>query len=171
MKNWFFLGLLGIGVASATWAAHPNGLGVGGLFSRSFSETSENNGALSLKIPQVPIHWGIAFAGDTDNDYFSVSLTGDVTMKSSYWVREIKFGYFVRLGAYGRFSVLNDDFGFSAGARLPIGVQAVFFNNFLELFIDVAPTLGIGTANYAHFGKFYFPDWSIPVELGIRVWF
>jgi hypothetical protein len=172
MKKLYFLLVFGLAVSFSVCAArYPNGFGIGAVGSSNFDNVTRGGGALSLKVPKVPVYWAIAVAGSTDSDYISVALSGDVNMFTGTFIKQVNFGYFVQLGGYGRVAFMNDDTGFSGGVRLPIGLKAVFFKNFLEVFIDIAPTLGLGTDNYAHFGSFYFPDWRIPLEAGLRVYF
>ena len=119
--------------------------------------------ALTFKLDTVPL----VFAANIDitEKDFSFGLTGDWwifnnTIEKSYPVKWfVGYGFFIHSGT-GRAESLI------AGARLPIGVNAFFNDGFIEPYIQVAPSVGI-----AFEPSFHFPEWYLPVSLGIRFWF
>ena len=159
----------------AVYAAYPAGFGIGVVGSSSFGMVTGGNAALSLKFPRVPLYWGVALAFSSKDygveNYFSMALTVDYAWLGAKWTPKLPFGWFIRLGGFGRFTMWGDDsVGGTGGVRLPIGVNVVFLRSLFEIFLDVAPSIGLGTDVYGHYGSFYFPDWSIPIEFGLRLW-
>jgi len=71
--------------------------------------------------------------------------------------------WFIRLGLYGKVW-LGDITGFDVGARVPIGLSWQPIKLF-ELFLDVAPSIGVYILNGFGLGG----GWD--GELGIRLWF
>jgi len=60
--------------------------------------------------------------------------------------------------------ILNTEFAFSGGARLPVGFSLFLFNDFLEAFVQVAPSIGVD------FNPFGFDTLFFPIAVGARVW-
>ena len=157
----------------SAFANHPAGWGLGIVGQYDFAwdnNVSAPGAALSLKAPQSPIYWGLSLA--LRENGFGVSVTGDRYLVDTTLVRELNFGWFLGLGAYAGVYIYNSsESGISlhAGARAPIGIY-IFPVNFLELFLDVAPSLGLGLG-IGDRGGIDFPDGGIGGEFGIRFWF
>jgi len=78
------------------------------------------------------------------------------------------FNFTLGIGAYVNVLItgkgLNTDFYFSGGARLPVGFSLFLFNDFLEVFAQVAPSIGVD------FNPFGFDTLFFPIAVGARVW-
>jgi hypothetical protein len=165
-----FLAVCAIGLALATtnvFADHPSGLGVGVVFGGGIGG---GIGGLSLKIPSVPIYWGVSLGFDAY--HFGLGVTGD------YYIIDQSFaptlGWYLGVGAFldvgtwngGRGPAGRNDGGLflAAGVRVPIGLEWQPINK-LDVFLEIAPGVGIGIS------PLYFPGWYFAAGLGIRYWF
>ena len=142
-------------IALSAVAASAGNFGIGGAFSMDVLSTTGGGAMLSLKIPSVPIVWGIALQGGGDN--FNLGLTAD------WWLYQQ--GLAGALGLYvgpGLYVSLPDNV--ELGGRVPIGIN-LYPLNFLELFLEIAPTLvfynnqGIDVPNFGLQGAFGFRFW------------
>jgi len=167
--------VLATGTAMADSPAHPDGLGIGVLWGMGWGGSDWGPGsniALSLKVPALPIFWGINLG--IGNHWFSIGVQGDVYFLGGYLVGNW-LGWFLGFGLYANFGMSTasgvDAALIGFGARLPIGLTFQFLNNFLELFVNVAPSIGLGIwvgdygsgVEFPHGGIFNF-------ELGLRLW-
>jgi len=67
-----------------------------------------------------------------------IFLSGDIRLIDNRRLTgplHVSFG----LGAYGKIFLESEDDPFQGGTRLPIGLSLLFLNNFVELFVEVAP--------------------------------
>ncbi len=154
--------LLVLGGAAA-FADHPDGLGIGVIGGGGYGGGGGGgNVGLSLKVPQLPVYWGVNLR--IDPHYFGLGITGDYYLFDDDLLNsgELELGWFLGVGGIVNLGFGNDYFGFSLGARLPIGLSLQF--NIFEVFLDVAPAIGLAVV--PNFGLF----WDIAGELGIRVW-
>ncbi|MCL2609578.1 MAG: hypothetical protein FWD94_06730 [Treponema sp.] len=180
------LGMLAGAIASAqesgNGAGHEQGssdqLGIGivgnfggGAFGAHF------NPGLSLKLPQLPIYWGIfaepfgdSFGMSVSGDYYAVKKTLDerrlVDEDGSYY--DLKLYWYLGIGGFANIHFLGDlGNGFAFGARIPIGISWPIARKF-DLTLGVVPTLGayLGPADT---GDVFY--WSIGGELAVRYWF
>ena len=142
-------------IALSAVAASAGNFGIGGAFSMDILNTANGGAMLSLKVPSIPIVWGIALQGGNDN--FNLGLTAD------WWLYQQ--GLAGALGLYvgpGLYVSLPDNV--ELGGRVPIGIN-LFPLNFLELFLEIAPTLvfysnqGISIPNFGLQGAFGFRFW------------
>jgi len=172
MKKFGIVLVLALILATGTaFADHPSGLGigiVGGWYGNWSSSDGYLNYGLSLKIPGVPVFWGISL--HMSNDNFSMDITGDKYLVDRMLVKSINLGWFLGVGLWGGISVtdkslISEKTSFSVGARLPIGINWRPLE-ILEIFMDVAPCVGVSLVN-----PFKFPVGGWPAELGIRIWF
>ena len=163
------IALAAILVTGTAFAAdvHPNGLGIGALWGGNAvwggNGTIGNSVALSLKVPSVPIFWGISFhLGGA----LSLGVQGDSYILGSQLIPTLS--WFLGIGGYVNL-VLGNEAYIGLGARLPIGLtwQPI---DILEIFLNVAPSLGLGFWTAGN-GGIHFPDGGIGWELGIRLWF
>jgi hypothetical protein len=69
--------------------------------------------------------------------------------------------FFLGLGAYTQIYFEPTDF--SLGARIPLGLQVFLLDNVLELFLEVAPTVGFIPALTA------FPEWQGYIGFTVRI--
>ncbi|MCL2810251.1 MAG: hypothetical protein FWD24_09365 [Treponema sp.] len=145
---------------------HPNGFGIGILWGGSISLGSDNSfsnsAALSLKLPDIPIFWGISARV---SDPLILGLQGDTYILGGPIVPTL--GWFLGIGGYGSFA-LGSEAVISFGARLPIGItwQPI---EVLEVFGNIAPSIGLAFWTHGS-GGMEFPQGFIPIEIGIRFW-
>ncbi|MDR1903542.1 MAG: hypothetical protein LBQ88_14855 [Treponema sp.] len=163
MKKILLAGIIGLLLCvSGVFADHPGGLGIGIVGRANVGYHLGFGPGLSLKVSSLPVYWGVNLSiGD---GYFNVGVTGDYYFYDKSLVPEIFMGWFLGVGGYGNLYISDGFLGLQAGARVPIGLNWLLLNNFLEIFIDVAPSLGFQTFDP------YFPDWGFPFEIGLRVW-
>jgi hypothetical protein len=152
MKKLILVVLLGFMVcATGVFADHPKGWGVGllGQYGGGWTGGDGLGGlALSLKVPSVPVFWGINLR--FPNNGFSAGVTGDYYIIDQYLIQEAGLGWFFGLGGYLDFATYNYKFvgrdysqtAFEFGVRVPIGLSWQPVDVF-EIFIDFAPSLGI----------------------------
>jgi hypothetical protein len=165
MKKIALAALLCLILAAGAFADHPGGLGIGvvGAYHGNWDAAAGYpQYGLSLKAPGLPAFWGICLR--INDSFFQLSLTCDKYIIDQTLIAG--FGWFIGLGAYANTVIPsgNGEFGLGFGARLPIGlsVQPV---NILEIFVDIAPSVGISLVP-----SFDFPNGGWPVEFGIRLW-
>ena len=157
------LGLIAL-LGSSAFADHPAGTGVGLVASSNYGSAGFGSQiGLSLKLRQVPLYWGLRLA--LNSSYLALGATADQYFTDAGLIRQgaFKLDWFLGLGGYANLSLASTP-GASVGARLPIGLSWHITNQF-ELWLDVAPSLGVSVVP-----SFNFPDWSVPGELGFRVW-
>jgi len=134
-------------------AAQP--LGVGGAFSIDSLGGLPSSAMLSLKVPQVPVVWGIGL--QVNQNDFNMAFTAD------WWLYQEHLVGFLNLYA-GPGIYLSLPNRVEAGGRVPIGLNA-YPLDFLELFIEIAPTLvlfsdtGIDIPSFGLQGAFGFRFW------------
>jgi hypothetical protein len=119
--------------------------------------------ALALHIPKVPLFFGFGVTSLQDFDNPTLALSVD------YWLlhRHLAgiFELYLGLGLYG--SLAFDPSWYSAGLRLPIGLQAwVLKNERLEAFLELAPAW-VPLVN----DEFVADNFQAQVALGFRIWF
>jgi hypothetical protein len=168
MKKLFMVGVLGLALGiTGVFAQHPGGLGIG----VQGGWTGGAGGALSLKVPSLPVYWAISVWGG--NDYFGLGVSGDVYLLEASLVPDIGLGWYFGAGGYGNLAFWNtnssnDGVGISLGARLPVGLSLIISGLPipLELYLQAHVGLGITVAP-----DFHFPDFGFGGNLGVRVWF
>ena len=196
MKKLLLVCVLGLGlVVSGVFADHPSGLGIGILGRFGYGAGGGfGGGALSLKLPSLPIFWGVN-AG-LGSGWFSFGITGDKYLIDQTLTTiggSVPFGWYLGLGGYFNFAswtykkdwyhnVYYDEYhktNLGLGVRLPIGLslQIPISSIDLEVFLEAAPSLGLGIFLYD--GSQYWKDhaenavgidFSIPGSLGVRLW-
>lgn len=110
---------------------------------------------LLLHIPQVPLMFGIGVSNP-----LALAVTAD------YWAAHGNLGsvfsWYAGIGGY-----LAVDLGpsgtITAGGRIPIGLQAWPVGSVLELFIEIAPAVGIVLVPTGF-------DWHFQGAVGLRFW-
>jgi len=153
---------------------HPGGLGIGVLWGMGWGGSdwgSASNIALSLKLPTMPVFWGINLG--IGNNWFSIGVQGDVYFMGGYLVDTL-LGWFLGFGLYGNFGTSTasgvDAAIIGFGARLPIGLTFQLAN-FFEIFLNMAPTLGLGIWTAGSGSGLEFPHGGIfNFEIGLRLW-
>lgn len=134
-----------------------NSFGIGGAFSIDTLGGLPNSAMLSLKIPQLPIVWGIGARIGTD--YFDLGLTADWWLYHQNLVSFI--GLYVGPGLY-----LTLPQTVEVGGRIPIGINA-FPLDILELFLEIAPTLLFFSSD----AGVQIPRFGLQGSFGFRFWF
>jgi hypothetical protein len=160
MKKLFLILILAAIITGAAFAEHPKGLGIGGMWSGEFYPGNIMGAALSLKLPSVPIFWGIHAHGWDSGLYLAVS--GDKYLIDQTFIKEAGLGWYLGLGGYVGLTFASPPSA-HLGARLPIGLSWMPVK-FFELFLGLTPSLGI------NLNPFYFPTWGVPLEIGLRIW-
>ncbi|MDR2068831.1 MAG: hypothetical protein LBP71_03065 [Spirochaetaceae bacterium] len=163
--------LLFLTLTVETFADHPEGMGIGLDF--RYGVTGGWGPALSLKLPSVPVYWGIGLG--IDRNWFGLNVSGDYYFIDKTLAPEINLGWYLGLGGYVGMWIWKDnyhpawarddnlDMSLTLGARVPVGLSWQPLD-FLEVFVDVAPCLGLWVI------PLRFPDWDINFDLGVRFW-
>ena len=175
MKKIAFVFILAVLISLGAFADHPSGWGVGVVGQGGFAWdgfAGSGGAALSLKAPQLPIYWGLNL--DIRQHGFGIGVTGDSYILDNTLVRNINFGWFLGLGAYAGFYSYGYEptywTSIRGGVRVPVGIY-ILPVNFLELFLDLAPSLGVGFYFGDYPDAFHFPEGGIGADFGIRFWF
>lgn len=168
--------LAAILATGTAFADHPDGWGVGivGGYYGGWEGGGYPHFGLSLKVPDLPIFWGINL--NISSYYFGLGVTGDYYFIDKILAPDINLHWFLGVGGWvnlGIWNTGNKDGGvaFGLGARVPIGLSWQLDLGgspltFLEIFLDVAPSLGVYIAP-----GFHFPAGGWPIEFGLRLWF
>jgi hypothetical protein len=151
-------------LAIPAFAEHPsNKLGLGLYVGAGYGSVAGGlfNPGLSLKIPNLPIFWGIN--ANLGNSTAGVGISGDYYLLDRTLVKDGSFSldWFLGLGVFTHIYFGDSSF-FALGARVPIGLSW-HINKTFELFMDVAPGLGVRFTD----SPLYYVGAG---ELGLRVW-
>ena len=171
MKKLLLVTLMALALGTAAFADH-NGMGVGIVGGGAFGSYHYGNAGLSLKVPGLPIFWGIyplfygygiglGVTGDFyifDNDLVTNQLTNE---DGTY---NFNLDWFFGVGGFVNMHFWPHYMAVSFGARIPIGLSWHIIRE-LELFFDIAP--GIGAFFGPSHADFY---WAGAIELGLRYW-
>ncbi|MDR1444784.1 MAG: hypothetical protein LBI94_07890 [Treponema sp.] len=120
------------------------------------------NPGVSLKIPGMPLFWGVNIG--IGGGVLGLDVSGDYYFIDQDLVKDGSFNldWFLGLGGFGHFA-FGSNFAFALGVRLPVGLSW-HINKTFELFADVVPGIGIGFTSPVGF------YWAGAGELGLRVW-
>lgn len=118
---------------------------------------------ITFKLNSVPL---IFTVGIPSFSPLAVGVTAD------YWVLNDNLvgplNWYIGAGLFAQIYTDSDehmDAGFFGGVRVPVGLNMFFADNMFEVYVQLAPGLGIGIGNGIH------PDFIIPFNYGIRFWF
>jgi hypothetical protein len=136
--------------AAGAWA---KGNSTGGL--RLGLEFGNPHAVLIIRPAPFDFRIGYNFT-DNGNLFFAV----DYRIVNAYKIVDF-LHFFLGLGAYT--DIYFNPADFTLGARIPVGLQVFLVNNVLELFLEVAPTVGFLPALTA------FPQWQGYLGFTIRV--
>ena len=125
-------------------AAGASAKGSGGL--RLGLEFGNPNAVIIIRPAPFDFKIGYNFT-----DPGSLFLSADYRIVSGYQLIDF-LHFFLGLGVYGE--LVFDPTVFSLGARIPLGLQVFLIDNVLELFLEVAPTVGFLPTITA------FPEWQ-----------
>jgi hypothetical protein len=157
-------------VSSFALAQYKDGAALGVQGNGGYSTFSGVGGpAISFKIPQLPIMWGVSFGFSTYN--FSLGVTADWWFINNN-IEDIPLSWYVGAGIFGGAFSSSGYWNMAIGGRVPVGLQFWLFElidelpNKLEIFIEAAPALGI------YFGSQQAGlAFTINGSLGVRWWF
>jgi hypothetical protein len=118
---------------------------------------------LTVHMPGMPLYIGLGA------DFFN-ELSGETEIAATvdYWLAHSSRGllnFYLGLGLYG--AMTPDQSWYSAGLRLPVGIQVWPLNNeSLEMFLEAAPAwVPIQT------GERVWDEFQAQLALGLRFWF
>lgn len=131
--------------------------GVGAAFGISGLGGLPASAMLSLKVPKVPVIWGIA--AQFGENSFNMGVTADWWLYQTNLVSFI--GLYVGPGLY-----MSLPQPFEIGGRVPIGLNA-YPLDFLELFLEFAPALVFFSSD----AGVTIPNFRLQGAFGFRFWF
>ena len=168
MKKLLIICLLILITMGTAFSQEDWGVGVLASFGGDWGQAGVGfGGALSLKIPNVPIYWGISLHARSSR--LGIGLTGDYYLFRGTLVPDIGLGWYFGLGGWATFYTGSNYTGIAFGARAPLGLSMRIPNlQILEIFLSVSPSLGVKIDNV---DNFYFPAGGWPIEIGFRIWF
>jgi hypothetical protein len=143
--------------ATGSFAAGGTGLAIGGEAALTFAGTGglPMGAMLMLHLPRFPLMLGIG-----------VSTTPAIGLTADYWAAQGKivsiFDWYFGIGGYLLLNLNPVDI--SLGARIPLGLQMWPLGRSLEIFIEVAPAVGVSLIPTGF-------DWHFQGALGLRFWF
>jgi hypothetical protein len=136
-------------------------LGLGVEVTAPLSSAGAGGGlAATFKLDKVPYVFGVGFSATPNGAHMGAT--------ADYWMAGGRLIDFLNWYAGpGLFVDLNTGSGssFGAGLRIPVGLNAYVFKKTLELFVEVAPALGVDV------NPVQFPTFDLQSALGFRFWF
>ncbi len=138
--------------------------GLGGAIAYGYDNGNNNlGGVITLSTPTIPGTIQTARLGFYGADYINFGITDD------WWVIQQnltgKLDFYIGLGFYAGFSMVDNQWGFNLGGRAPLGLT-IRPVDFLETFLEISPAVGLGFEP-----ELYFPSWNAQAALGFRLWF
>jgi len=167
-RSIFVLVLVAVLATGTAFADYPNNLGIGvkGGFSGPWGEgDGVFNAALSLKVPNLPIFWGVYLG--VPNKELNIAISGDYYIFHNQLVPNINLHWYISVGGEFGLKFGDDNFKLGAGVRFPFGLSwQIEFTSFptLEFFLQAVPRLG------AYLTPFEFPYGGWGGDIGIRIW-
>jgi hypothetical protein len=156
MKKRFIIVVAVLALAATGAFAKGSGFALGGEGVFPITGTSLPTSAmLTFHIPRVPMMFAVGVTNP-----LAIGFTAD------YWFADGKIGgpfdWYVGIGAWASFAW--NPTGFALGGRIPLGIQAWPFGSNLELFVELAPAIGVSLVPTAF-------EWHLQGALGLRFWF
>ena len=138
--------------------------GVGLQLNGNADDMSNHGLAVTFKVDSIPLIWSINWYIDDDS---TVGLTGDywVVNKKITNLGSVPLNWFLGVGFFANM-FFGDDFVFTGGVRVPVGLNMFLADGFFEPFIQIAPSFGIEVLPSLDTTKPFFP-----VSAGFRMWF
>jgi opacity protein-like surface antigen len=180
MKKFILVTLIALIAGTVAFADHE-GLGIGIVGGGGYAGAGFGYPGLSLKLPSVPVFWGIYLPLNSNG--FGFGLTGDYyffdgslvakEMTNEDGTYKFKLDWYLGLGGFVNMYFWEDkdrygNFNFDFGVRIPVGLSWHIITP-LELFLGVHPGLGIWIGKYND-------ELAAPVhpffngEIGLRLW-
>jgi hypothetical protein len=179
MKKLVLVLIIGLLLGTAAFADH-SGFGIGIVGGGGWNGAGTGHAGLSLKIPRIPVFWGIYYPFNTYYNLFALEVTGDFyIIDKNLFTNDVtnddgtykfKLDWYLGVGGFFSFHAWNGGGYVDFGLRLPVGLSWHIIKQ-LELFMGLYPGLGIHIGNYDDWW------WPVPVypviggELGLRFWF
>jgi len=187
MKKICLILFMGFAVSTVAFADHAqDSFGLGGIFGVGWGMHGTvvypdfYPASLSLKIPKVPIFWGVNLKFQSNYD-FGLGITGDWYFFEPNLVSETKtnddgaykvmIDWYMGVGLYGNMYFGDNYFGGNGGVRVPVGVSWHALQEIKKLEVSVGSVIGLGVGGPGNGDKPYFHWYFIPVELAVRWWF
>lgn len=139
------------------------GYGIGVQFDGVPSDHGTSYGpSIAFKLDDIPLYFAVNLR--IKDERVTIGATAD------WWymnepINEIPhLRWFWGFGAYGLAS-FGDPGAFALGGRIPVGLNAFFQDGFIEPYLQIAPSVGLILMPDVE-----FPDWFVPVSIGVRFW-
>ena len=207
MKKLLLILLVGLLASATVFADHDqNSFAIGGIFGAGFGWAGEvvpdfYPASLSLKIPKVPLFWGLNVRFLNSDYNFGLGVTGDwyfwepnlvsTTATNENGSYNFKIDWYVGVGFYANMYVYpgyggwyyngyakrfvyqwRDNYvGGDGGLRIPFGVSWHALQEIKKLEVSVGSIFGLGIGGHKYRDKPYFHWFLIPVEVAVRWWF
>jgi hypothetical protein len=188
MKKLLLALLIGLLVSTAAFADHAQdslalgaifGIGVG--WNGFVSHPDFYPASLSLKIPKVPLFWGLNVKFLNEGFDFGLGITGDwyflepnlvsTTTTNDSGSYNLKIDWYAGVGFYGNLYKGRNYFGGDGGLRIPFGVSWHAMEQIKQLEVSLGSVVGLGIGGHKYLDKPYFHWFFVPVELAVRWWF
>lgn len=138
--------------------------GVGLQFNGNADDMSNTGPAVTFKVDSIPLIWAVNWYIGDDT---TIGLTGD------YWALNRKItnlgkaplNWFLGVGFFANM-LFGDEFVFTGGLRVPVGLNMFLADGFFEPFIMVAPSFGLEFVPSLGTDTPFFP-----ISAGFRMWF
>lgn len=147
----FFTNIYGLGIGV------EGGTSINILSSGKVDFSIQGDAALTIKLSQNnPLSFGL----NSTNGFKNFNLFADCNFVN-FPINNL-FNFYTGLGAYGGIGL--SPFYFEAGGRLPLGINGYFFDNFLETYFQITPSVGFNFSETSGLSTF------VPITIGIRIW-
>jgi len=186
MKKLVMLLLIGLMFSTAAFADHAqDSFGLGGVSGigldggGGYVYFDSYPASLSLKIPKVPIFWGVNMRFSNIFLGLGIGITGDYyfwepnlvskTATNDDGSYDLKIDWYVGAGFYANMYAGYDYFSGNGGLRIPFGVSWHAMQEIKKLEVCVGSVVGLGIGGRK--SKPYLHWFITPVEIAVRWWF
>jgi len=135
---------------------------------------------LNLKIPRVPVYWGVNIK-PFHYSFFGLGITGDFyfwepnlitkTTNNNKGSYELKIDWYVGAGLYTNMYFGNDFLRGNGGLRVPFGVSWHTMQQIKKFEVSLGSVFGFGIGGHKYRAKPYLHWFVTPVEFAVRWWF
>ena len=153
-------------VLSVSAAASVHGFGLGAQANMSAGDIFAPGVALLVSPSDrvnLAFNW---YFGPDDEDIIGLTLDAQAVRYPFTDLGAGTLNFTLGIGLFANAVFSDDDTGFDAGLRVPVGLSLMLFRDGLEIFFHVAPSFGIHLLP-----SFGTSDPFFPFALGIRLWF